>query len=316
MKCSTFFSILIHLITILLWLSCCCECRYGCSDHIIRTISILPTKRVTHLCWVYTNDIHPTRRLHGSHSLHSTLNHQNREMLPSSSNKKLQRLLLQRREQDMTFHVFEDANDIVDNQTQLFLLHYDNRRNNNNEINNDFEYWNTIGIPIAGVTVLMIMLLLGIVSPPMIITNLLLFVLLRTIANQLILYDDDYDDNSNEDRNLKEIDNEMKFSQWQVDATTFIFSFFTAITLIPSTISTDLTISDSSTGRIVPDNLFVVASVAIIPCIGIWFNTAIVSRMIQEEQLTFQEFLFKQWDQKFMQFVQQKKNQQNDTDQK
>ena len=174
-----------------------------------------------------------------------------------------------------------------------------------------------VGVGVAVSLLLFLGILNVLPSLPVVTATIVLFIILRTIATSLILGNayDDYDNNeinagvdasSEEDEN----DDVVVPLSWQIDGTTLIFSYFVAaILLIPSdridTVHDHHSLWLSSTVGPVA----VAIGILVVGC-GIWFQINIVRPTLDKEQeltssLSFTELLFYQWDQKFIQYLQE-----------
>ena len=174
-----------------------------------------------------------------------------------------------------------------------------------------------VGVGVAVSLLLLLGILNVLPSLPVVTATIVLFIILRTIATSLILgnaYDDDDDNeiNAGVDASSEEDENDdvVVPLSWQIDGTTLIFSYFVAaILLIPSdridTVHDHHSLWLSSTVGPVA----VAIGILVVGC-GIWFQINIVRPTLDKEQeltssLSFTELLFYQWDQKFIQYLQE-----------
>jgi hypothetical protein len=152
----------------------------------------------------------------------------------------------------------------------------------------------------GGLLGIYLLITLGIVSFPVTIVTMALFVTLRTIATQLIVLDETSDLEVDDLPGGTNNDDDDEFAipiQWQIDGTTLILSLFTAELLVPTTWS--------DYHHIHPDNVILPAVLCTaILLFGVWFDQFIVRPTIKDEQLTIQDKLLNQWDRKyFRQFM-------------
>jgi hypothetical protein len=141
-----------------------------------------------------------------------------------------------------------------------------------------------------------------------IISTIVLFLILRTIASSLIL-DSNVDSDAVDENEIPDADEALVPLPWQIDGTSLILSYFTATLLIPSDRIADghsMWPSMTALPIVVP----VLAIISIVAGCGIWFQYNIVRPTLEKEQelssLSFTELLFYQWDQKLIQYLQEK----------
>jgi hypothetical protein len=140
-----------------------------------------------------------------------------------------------------------------------------------------------------------------------IIATIVLFLILRNIASSLI-FDSNVDSDVADENEIPDADEGLVPLSWQIDGTTLILSYFTATLLIPSDRIADGDSMWPSTA--VPIVVPVLAIISIVAGCGVWFQYNIVRPTLEKEQelssLSFTELLFYQWDQKLIQYLQEK----------